>query len=80
MAVAAARARGQLGLPRALASACAFGVPAMIAAGFGRSRGRDGAVWSAHMWAYKNAFETSADSEQRLKRRTHFDYPIGPGG
>jgi len=76
MSVAAVRARQRIGVPRALASVCAFGVPAVIAAGFGRSRARDGAVWAAQMWAYKNAFEMPADDEARLRRRTHFDYPI----
>ena len=76
LAAAAVRARKRIGLPRALASAFVFGLPATIAAGFRRSRGRDGAVWAAQMWAYKNAFEMPADREQRLEQRTHFDYPI----
>jgi membrane-associated phospholipid phosphatase len=37
---------------------------------------RDGAVWAAQMWAYKNAFEMPADDEPRLRGRAHFDYPI----
>ena len=37
---------------------------------------RDGAVWAAQMWAYKSAFEMPNDDEQRLRGRTHFDYPI----
>ena len=74
--VAAVRGRQRIGLPSALATACAFAVPPVFAAGFPRSRGRDGAVWAAQMWAYKNAFEMPGDREERLRRRAHFDYPI----
>jgi membrane-associated phospholipid phosphatase len=75
-AVAAVRARGRIGLGAAPATGFAFGVPLGIAAGFERSPARDGAVWAAQMWAYKNAFEMPADEKQQLRRRTHFDYPI----
>ena len=74
--VAAVRARERIGLGPGLATACAFGLPVGIAAGFKRSPVRDGVVWAAQMWAYKNAFEMPADDEERLRRRTHFDYPI----
>ncbi|MGN6870151.1 MAG: phosphatase PAP2 family protein [Solirubrobacteraceae bacterium] len=75
-AVAAVRARKRIGLGTGPATACAFGLPLSIAAGFARSPARDGAVWAAQMWAYKNAFEMPADDEERLRRRAHFDYPI----
>src|SRR5690242_643936 len=75
-AVAAVRARKRIGLGAGPATACAFGLPLSIAAGFERSPGRDAAVWAAHMWAYKNTFEMPADDEPRLRRRAHFDYPI----
>ncbi len=74
--VVAVRARRRIGLPSAVATAAAFGMPPVLAAGFPRSRGRDGAVWAAQMWAYKNAFEMPGDREERLRRRAHFDYPI----
>lgn len=37
---------------------------------------RDGLVWLAHMWAYKNAFELPNDDQERLRHRAHLDYPI----
>lgn len=74
--VMAVKARKKIRLPAALASACAYGGPAAIAVGFKRSRGRDGALWAAQMWAYKNAFELPNDRQERLQRRAHFDYPI----
>lgn len=74
--VAAVRGRKRMGLGAGPATACAFAAPLIIAAGFGRSRRRDAAVWAAQMWAYKNAFEMPADCERRLRRRAHFDYPI----
>jgi membrane-associated phospholipid phosphatase len=75
-AVAAVRARKRIGLGAGPATACAFGVPLSVAAGFARSPARDAGVWAAQMWAYKNAFEMPADDEPRLRRRAHFDYPI----
>jgi membrane-associated phospholipid phosphatase len=74
--VAAVRARRRIGLGPGPATACAFALPPIIATGFTRSRGRDGAVWAGQMWAYKNAFEMPADDERKLRRRAHFDYPI----
>jgi membrane-associated phospholipid phosphatase len=74
--VAVVRSRGRIGLPSALGTACAFAVPATLAAGFGRSRSRDAAVWGAQMWAYKNAFEMPNDRGEKLRERAHFDYPI----
>jgi membrane-associated phospholipid phosphatase len=74
--VAAVRARRRIGLPAAPATACAFAVPVLIAAGFERSRIRDAAVWAAQMWAYENAFEMPADREHHLRQRAHLDYPI----
>jgi membrane-associated phospholipid phosphatase len=65
-----------MGLPPAVATATAFAVPGAIAAGFRRSKARDGVLWAAQMWAYKNAFEMPADDERRLRERAHFDYPL----
>jgi membrane-associated phospholipid phosphatase len=70
------RGRQKVSLGPAAATACAFSVPLSLAVGFPRSRVRDGAVWAAQMWAYKNAFEMPADDEPRLRGRAHFDYPI----
>src|SRR5579884_1770836 len=75
-AAAAVRTRERIGLGPGAATVCAFSLPLSVAAGFKRSAVRDGAVWAAQMWAYKNAFEMPADDEQRLRRRAHFDYPI----
>src|SRR5438477_11309729 len=74
--VAMVRMRNRLGLPRAVATVFAFGAAPALAAGFRRSRARDGLVWAAQMWAYKNAFEMPYDDELWLRERTHFDYPI----
>jgi membrane-associated phospholipid phosphatase len=74
--ILAVRGRSRLGLPRFVATALAFAVPATIAAGFKRSRWRDAACWASQMWAYKNAFELPNDDEAWLRRRAHFDYPI----
>jgi membrane-associated phospholipid phosphatase len=75
-AVAVVRSRKKLGLPRGISTVCAFTAPAALAAGFTRSRVRDGLVWGAQMWSYKNAFEIPHDAEQEHQARTHFDYPI----
>jgi membrane-associated phospholipid phosphatase len=74
--VAAVRARKALGLPGAVSTACAYAAVPSLAAGFKRSALRDGLVWAAQMWAYKNAFEMPYDDKQRLRDRTHYDYPI----
>ena len=74
--VAVVRARGKPGLPRLVCTACAYAVAPALAAGFRRSFVRDGLVWGAQMWAYKNAFEMPNDDSQRLRERVHFDYPI----
>jgi membrane-associated phospholipid phosphatase len=70
------RGRERRGLPRAISTACAFAAVPSLAFGFRRSRVRDGLVWAAQMWAYKNAFEMPHDDEAAQRRRTHFDYPV----
>jgi membrane-associated phospholipid phosphatase len=57
-------------------TAGAFAAPPVVAAGFRRSWTRDGLVWAAQMWAYKNAFELPDDDDSRLRRRADLDYPI----
>ena len=74
--VAAVRARKTLGLPPAASTACAYAAVPSLAAGFKRAALRDGVVWAAQMWAYKNAFEMPYDDEQPLRDRTHYGYPI----
>ncbi len=74
--VALVRSRKKIGLPAAISTALAFATAPALASGFRRSRSRDGLMWAAQMWAYKNAFEMPADDEDRLRARTHFDYPI----
>ena len=74
--MAIVRGRQKIGLPGPIATACAFSAAPALAAGFKRTPVRDGAVWAAQMWAYKSAFEMPNDDEQRLRGRTHFDYPI----
>jgi membrane-associated phospholipid phosphatase len=73
---AVVRARKKLGLPRAISSVCAFAAAPALAAGFERSRVRDGLVWGAQMWSYKNAFEIPYDHQHEHRDRAHFDYPI----
>lgn len=74
--VALVRTRQKLGLPRPASTLLAFAAPPALAAGFARSRSRDGLVWGAHMWSYKNAFEIPHDAEEEHRDRTHVDYPI----
>jgi membrane-associated phospholipid phosphatase len=74
--VALVRARTRLGLPRAVSTVCAFAAAPIVAAGFERSRVRDGCVWAAQMWSYKNAFEIPYDAEKEHRDRAHCDYPI----
>lgn len=71
----AVRGRERLGLPRPLTTACAFSVVPMLTVGFEQSRGRDAAMWAAHMWAYKNAFELPNDD--REPNPTEGDHEIG---
>lgn len=72
----ALRLRKRLKLPAPLTTIWLFATPPAIAAGFKRSFVRDGVVWGAHMWAYKNAFELPTDRGQRHRQRAHIDYPI----
>lgn len=74
--VALVRARKKIGVPSAVATACAYSAAPVLAAGFKRSRVRDGVVWGVQMWAYKNAFEMPNDNEEALRARAHFDYPV----
>jgi membrane-associated phospholipid phosphatase len=74
--IALVKTRKRVGLPSGGATLSAFAVAPTLAAGFRRSRVRDGIVWAAQMWAYKNAFEMPNDNEQRLGNRAHFDYPL----
>lgn len=74
--VALVRGRNKLGLPSLVATGCAFAAAPAVAAGFRPSKLRDSLVWAAQMWAYKNAFEMPNDDEERLRDRSHFDYPI----
>jgi membrane-associated phospholipid phosphatase len=63
-------------LPPAATTAWQFAAPVAIAAGFPRSRWRDGAIWASQMYAYKNAFELPSDDEDRQRERAHVDYPL----
>jgi membrane-associated phospholipid phosphatase len=69
------RLRGALSLPPAATTAWLFAAPVAIAAGFPRSRWRDGAIWASQMYAYKNAFELPSDDERGQRERAHIDYP-----
>jgi membrane-associated phospholipid phosphatase len=74
--IAMVQARKKLGLARPLSTAVAFAAAPLLAAGFERSRLRDGLVWGAQMWSYKNAFEIPHDAEQKHRDRVHVDYPV----
>src|SRR5919201_1270465 len=75
-AVGLARSRRRIGLPRALSSAVAAATPLAVAVALPRGRARHAAVWAAHMWAYKIAFEVPYDRPERLRRRLIVDAPI----
>jgi membrane-associated phospholipid phosphatase len=70
------RGRKKLGLPRPLSTVIAFAAAPGVAAGFERSVRRDGLVWGAQMWSYKNAFEIPHDAEEKHRQRVRVDYPI----
>jgi hypothetical protein len=75
-AVSMARARRRIALPRGVSMVLAASVPAAVAGAVPRGRGRAAAVWAAHMWAYKIAYETPFDAPQELRRRLHVVYPM----
>jgi membrane-associated phospholipid phosphatase len=68
-AVALARLRRRLNLPRPLGLALAASVPPAVAAATPPGRRRRGATWAAHMWAYKVAFEVPYDKPDALRAR-----------
>jgi membrane-associated phospholipid phosphatase len=75
-AIAVARARRKIGLPRILSLAAAASVPVAVARAMPPGRVRSGATWATHMWAYKIAFEIPYDAPAKLRERLHIDYPI----
>jgi membrane-associated phospholipid phosphatase len=76
VAVWAARKRRDKGLPQAFSLAVAYGAPLAVAAGLPRGRPRAAAMWAAHMWAYKIAFEIPYDRPAELRERLDVDTPI----
>jgi membrane-associated phospholipid phosphatase len=76
-AVAFARLRRRVGPPPPASTvAVVYAAPVAVAVGLPRGRVRDCAVWIAHMWAYKVAFETPYDHPHRLRRRLRIKEPI----
>jgi membrane-associated phospholipid phosphatase len=59
-----------------LSIALAASVPAAVAGAVPRERGRAAAVWAAHMWAYKIAYEMPFDAPEELRRRLHVVFPM----
>jgi hypothetical protein len=49
--IALVKNRKRVGLPSGVATVSAFAIAPTLAAGFRRSRVRDGIVWAAQMWA-----------------------------
>jgi membrane-associated phospholipid phosphatase len=76
LGVALMRLRRRLNLPRPLSALIAPTVPLAVAAGMPAGRRRSGAVWAAHMWAYKVSFEIPYDDPDALRQRLHVLYPI----
>jgi membrane-associated phospholipid phosphatase len=74
--VALVRKRRTLGMPRPVSLALAAMAPVAVASALPRGRFRAAAVWAAHMWAYKVAFELPYDDPVRARARLHVDYPI----
>lgn len=72
-AIVLARKRRDLGLPRPLSVAVAYGAPLAVAKALPRGRVRAATTWAAHMWAYKIAFATPYDRPERLRARLHLD-------
>jgi membrane-associated phospholipid phosphatase len=75
-AILVVRRRRAWRLPQPLSLVLAWSVPLAVAAALPRGRARAVAAWSAHMWAYKIAFEVPYDRPERLRRRLHIDAPI----
>lgn len=73
-----AQVRRRLGVPRPVSLVAAYGAPLAVALALPRGRGRHraAAVWLAHMWAYKQAFEIPFDDPDKLRRRLRIDPPI----
>lgn len=71
-----ARVRRKVGIPRPISLAAAYGAPVAVAASLPPGRARSGAVWLAHMWAYKLAYEIPFDQPEKLHARLRVDEPI----
>src|SRR4051794_26230234 len=74
-AVALARKRRELEMPRWLGTMVAAGVPVCVAAAMRPGRGRAAATWAAQMWAYKIAFEAPYDDPDALRARLRVEGP-----
>lgn len=73
---ALARLRRKVGVPRPVSLAVVCGTPVAVAMALPRGRGRAVAVWLAHMWSYKLAFEIPFDQPEKLRARLRIDEPI----
>jgi membrane-associated phospholipid phosphatase len=76
VAVGVARARRAVGVPQPLSMLVVGAAPLALARGLSPGKARAAAVWAAHMWAYKVAFELPYDRPEKLRARLHIDEPI----
>jgi membrane-associated phospholipid phosphatase len=75
-AIAVARLRGRLGVPRLPAAIAAVSAPVSFALLAPRGRARCAGTWTLQMWAYKVLFELPNEEPWRLRHRLHIDYPV----
>ncbi|HKN93784.1 MAG TPA: phosphatase PAP2 family protein [Thermoleophilaceae bacterium] len=75
-AVALARKRRDLKLPRALSNVVAASVPLTVRLSLPRGRARSALLWGAQMWAYKVAYEIPYDRPERVRQRLRVDPPL----
>ena len=75
-AVAIARTRKRLGMPRWLSTLVAASAPLSASVAIEPGRTRRAVTWATQMWAYKIAFEVPHDRRDVHRSRVRIDYPI----
>ncbi len=73
--VAAPLVRRRLALRVPVVTVLSFSAPVALALAVPRSRGRDAGIYALQMWAYYAHYDMPDDDPERLRARTHVDYP-----
>jgi hypothetical protein len=74
--VAAPLVRRRLRLPPPLVATAAYAAPLALCVAVRRSRARDVATVTLHMWAYLAMYEMPNDDPEALRRRVRVRYPV----